>query len=135
MALTAEQAEYLKSHLQAILGTGRRDGSPQLSTINYLYDGSHVYISVTSERAKWRNARRQPRVALLVPDGHKQLVIYGTVEGIPGGKPRNDAIRAIRERMGNPLPPEMTDEDFGRRLDELKRVVLKITPERAFLND
>ncbi|TAJ18142.1 MAG: hypothetical protein EPO65_09505, partial [Dehalococcoidia bacterium] len=88
MELTDEQRAYLEGHQLAILGTGKRDGSPQLSTINYRFDGRHIFISVTSDRAKWKNTRRQPKVALLVPDGRKQLVIYGTAEGIPGGPPR-----------------------------------------------
>ena len=42
MALAEAQSEYLKSHTQGVLGTGRKNGSPQLSTINYMFDGEHV---------------------------------------------------------------------------------------------
>jgi len=135
MDLTDEQRQYLDSHQLAVLATGRRDGSPQVSTVNYRFDGSHLYISVTSDRAKWTNTRRQPKVALLIPDGRKQLIIYGTVEGIPGGPLRDERIAWIRAGMGNPLPPDADMAAFSRQLDEAKRVVLKVTPDRVFGNN
>ncbi len=135
MQFTDEQRRYLESHQLAVLGTGKRDGSPQLSMINYRFDGSHIFISVTSDRAKWTNTRRQPKVALLVPDGRRQLVIYGSVEGIPGGPARDAAIAAIRATMGNPLAPDADMAAFSKQLDEAKRVVLKITPEQVLGNN
>jgi hypothetical protein len=66
-------------HLAA-LATGRQDGSPQLSHIVYDWDGSNILISIKSNTAKWHNAQRQPRVALRVHNGRKQLVIYGVAE-------------------------------------------------------
>ncbi len=133
MALTPEQDTYLREHRQAVLGTGRRDGSPQLSTIMYDYDGDDVAISVTSDRAKWKNAVRQPKVALLVPDGRRQLIVYGTaraVDDLPGIVAGH---RRIRAAMGR--PSDASDEDLGRELAEQQRVILAITPERAFMND
>ena len=135
MQLTDEQRQYLESHQLAVLGTGKRDGSPQLSMINYRFDGSHIFISVTSDRAKWTNTQRQPKVALLVPDGRRQLVVYGAVEGIPGGPARDAAIAAIRAGMGNPLAPDADMAAFSKQLDEAKRVVLKITPEQVLGNN
>ncbi|RLT41776.1 MAG: hypothetical protein DWI58_08025 [Chloroflexi bacterium] len=135
MELTDEQRQYLEGHQLAVLGTGKRDGSPQLSTINYRFDGTHIFISVTSDRAKWKNTQRQPRIALLIPDGRRQLVIYGSVEGIPGGPARDAAIASIRAAMGNPLAPDADMAAFSKQLDEAKRVVLKITPEQVFANN
>lgn len=135
MQLTDEQKKYLESHQLAVLGTGKRDGSPQLSTVNYRFDGSHIFISVTTDRAKWKNTQRQSKVAVLVPDGHRQLVVYGTAEGIPSSPARDAAIAAIRASMGNPLPPDADMARFSKQLDEAKRVVLKITPEQVFGNE
>jgi nitroimidazol reductase NimA-like FMN-containing flavoprotein (pyridoxamine 5'-phosphate oxidase superfamily) len=73
MTMTPEQDSYLREQKMAVLATGRKDGSPQISTINYAFDGTDIAISVTSDRAKWVNAVRQPRVSMLVLDGHKQL--------------------------------------------------------------
>ena len=40
--------------------------------------------SVTTDRAKYWNARRQPHVSLLVPDGRRQIVVYGQAEILEG---------------------------------------------------
>ena len=73
MTMPPEQESYLREHHMGVLSTGRSDGSPQISTINYDYDGTDIVISVTSDRAKWVNTQRQPKVALLVLDGRKLI--------------------------------------------------------------
>lgn len=128
--MTPEQAEYLTAHDLGILATGRRDGSPQQSMISYFFDGTAALMSVTKDRAKYRNAARQPPVSLLVPDGRRQVVLYGTAEVLDGAA-RDSAIRAIRAHQGNPLPDDTDLDAFGRRLDELGRLVLRVTPERV----
>lgn len=133
MALTADQDQYLRDHSMGVLGTGRRDGSPQLSLIIYDYDGSDLVISVTTDRAKWQNAMRQPKVALLVPDGRKQLIVYGTVEGVTETAARNEGTKRIRARAGRPV--EVSDEELTADLDAANRVILKLTPDRGFMND
>lgn len=131
---TPEQEAYLRERQLCVLGTGKRDGSPQLSMVTYLYDGTHLLSSITKDRAKYANIRRQPRVAVLVPDGRRQLVVYGTAELLEG-RERDAAIIAIRAHQGDPLPADYDLDRFSRRLDELKRVVVRVTPERAFSND
>ncbi len=128
-APTSKQREYLEPHQLAVLGTGRRDGSPQLSTVTYLFDGEHILISTTKDLAKYFNVRHQPRVSLLVAEGRQQVVVYGTAETVEG-KARDTAIIAIRAHQGDPLPDDYDLERFSRRLDELKRVVIRITPQR-----
>ena len=135
MEFTDEQRQFLESHQMAVLGTGKRDGSPQLSMINYRFDGTHIFVSVTSDRAKWKNTQRLPKIAMVISEGHRQLVIYGSVEGIAGGPARDAAIASIRAAMGNPLAPDADVAAFTKQLDEAKRVVLKITPEQVFANN
>ncbi len=132
MALTPEQDTYLKEHRLAVLATGRKDGSPQVSTIMYDYDGTDIITSVKSFTAKWNNALRQPKVAVLVNDGRKQLVIYGEAEGIADDPERKELTRRLRTAMGR--APD--DEDaFVAQLNKEKRTVLRIKPDKAFMND
>jgi PPOX class probable F420-dependent enzyme len=133
MTLTPEQDAYLREHRLAVLGTGRRDGSPQLSTIMYDYDGRDVVISVTSDRAKWKNAVRTPRVALLVPDGRRQLVVYGRADAVADEPGIVAGHRRIRAAMGRPFAG--SDADLARELREQRRVILRVAPERAFSTD
>ncbi|MFP8874675.1 MAG: TIGR03618 family F420-dependent PPOX class oxidoreductase, partial [Myxococcota bacterium] len=129
-----EQADFLASHKIAAFATGRRDGSPQLSHIVYDWDRRHIAISIKSHTAKWHNVRRQPRVALLVHDGRKQLVIYGRAEAIDADPPPAElAGRVFRRLTGDP-DFDVTDE-FVEPLDAQKRTVLRVVPETATLND
>jgi len=128
--VTETQASFLRERQLGILGTGRKDGSPQLSMITYLFNGEHVLISITKDRAKYPNIRRNPRVSMLVPEGRQQVIVYGTAE-ILEGRERDRAIMAIRAHQGDPLPEDYDLDQFSARLDELKRIVLRITPERV----
>ena len=143
--ITPEQDEFLKSHVLAVLATGRRDGSPQISTNNYSYDGEYIYFSVTTARTKWLNALRQPRVALTINDGRKQLVVYGSAEGVTDGPARLQLFRrhsAFTRANGATLPgnrpmpvPAEDNAEYTRQLDEAGRVLLRIKPEKVFKND
>jgi len=132
--ITEEQETYLKDHQYAVLATGRADGSPQVSQVVYDWDGTDIVISAKSYTAKWKNALRQPKVALLVHDGRQQLIVYGTTECIDQDPLRAElTIRLYRTFMEK---PEMQiDSDFIARLDREQRTVLRITPDKVFMND
>jgi len=133
-ALTEDQREFLSQHRVAALATGRKDGSPQLSHVVYDWDGRDIIVSVKSYTAKWHNAIRQPRVALLVHEGRKQLVIYGRARAIAEDPDRIEATaRVFRRISGNP-DLQITDE-FIAGMNQQKRTILRITPERAMMND
>jgi PPOX class probable F420-dependent enzyme len=117
-----------------VLATGRRDGSPQVSMIGYHWDGEHLLISVKSDTAKWRNARRQPRVGLVVHDGRKQLVIYGSAEGVTDDPARLELTKLVFETLTG-SKSEIPDDKLRAGLDEGKRTVLRIRPENAYMND
>ena len=133
-ALTPEMETFLHEQQIAALATGRRDGSPQLSHVVYDYDGADIVISVKSYTAKWHNARRQPRVALLVHEGRKQLVIYGRAEAIESDPERIElTARVFRRLSGN--PDFAVSADFVKTMDEQNRTVLRIRPEKATIQD
>ena len=133
-ALTPEMETFLHEQQIAALATGRRDGSPQLSHVVYDYDGADIVISVKSYTAKWHNARRQPRVALLVHEGRKQLVIYGRAEAIESDPERIElTARVFRRLSGN--PDLAVSADFVKTMDEQNRTVLRIRPEKATIQD
>ncbi len=77
--------DWLAGRHHAVLVTLRRDGTPQTSNISFGFDAERetFSVSVTDDRAKTRNLRRDPRAALFVPgddvftwvgfDGHVDL--------------------------------------------------------------
>lgn len=129
---TDEQRAFLRTHSQAVLATGRRDGSPQLSTVVYALDGDDVIVSTKRYTAKWRNAQRQPRVALLVGEGHKQLVLYGAATGIADDPARAALTAKVFAAMsGKAVAPE----SLAGVLDEQQRTILRIRADAVFMND
>jgi PPOX class probable F420-dependent enzyme len=106
----------LDAHLVALaaarnigaLATMKRDGRPQLSSVNFTLDPSTsmARISVVDDRAKVHNLRRDPRASLFVasPDGWTYAVLEGTVELSPVASAAGDdtvqelvdVFRAIR---------------------------------------
>lgn len=62
-----ELVEFLRPRHRAVLLTRRADGSPQGSPVTCGVDASgRVVVSTYPERAKTRNARRDPAVSVLV---------------------------------------------------------------------
>ncbi|TMC52029.1 MAG: hypothetical protein E6J26_09395 [Chloroflexi bacterium] len=100
--------KWLREHNLCALATGRRDGSPQLSLVSYAYDGEDIVISTATDRPKWLNSRRQPRVAVLVQDGRQYVLVYGRAEYIESDPER----LAVAE------------------LNAEKRVILRVIPEK-----
>ena len=128
--LTTDQQQYLREHRLAALGTGRRDGSPQLTWIAYEYDGTDVVLQTSGASAKARNARRLTAVSLLVPDGGRNLVVYGTASILEGGPERLAAIRRVRATSQRPLG-DISDADLEAELNERGTVAMRIVPDRA----
>lgn len=136
MTLDADQVAFLEAHQWAVLGTGRRDGSPQLSTIGYVWDGEALLVSVRSDTAKWHNARRLPRVCLVVNEGRQQLVVYGDCACIERDPERLEMTLAVFRVLTS--DPELGREDpasFVPMLDEQRRTILRITPTHAYRTD
>lgn len=75
--------EFLRPRHHAVLLTHRRDGSPQMSPVTCgLDDDGRVVVSTYPDRAKARNARRDPRVSLCVvsDDWDPWVQVDGTAE-------------------------------------------------------
>src|SRR5579875_3814557 len=102
----ADALTYAAEHTQGVLATVRRDGRPQLSNISYRLEGTTARISVTEDRAKTKNLRRDPRGALYVPgqsfwsyavlDGTAQLSAVAAEPDDPTVNELVDLYRSIR---------------------------------------
>ncbi|HEY7105528.1 MAG TPA: TIGR03618 family F420-dependent PPOX class oxidoreductase [Acidimicrobiia bacterium] len=131
MDASPEVAEYLTGHTLAALATGRQDGSPQVSMIGYAWDGSHVLVTFRRTSAKRANIARQPKVALLVPDGRRALTVYGDGELLERDPARVEGFEAIMAAFKAPARPR---EEMVQQLDDEGRVVVRITPTKFDLH-
>ena len=80
----AELTEFIRVRHHAIVITTRKDGGPQASPVTCgVDDEGRIVIATYPERAKARNARRDPRVAVVVLSdsfGDAWVQIDGTAE-------------------------------------------------------
>src|SRR6266704_3155665 len=78
-------ADILDKTGLAHLATIGPNGEPQVSPVWYGWDGRYIRVSHTPDRQKYRNVRRDPRVALSITDPddpYRRIEIRGRVERI-----------------------------------------------------
>ncbi|MET9275844.1 PPOX class F420-dependent oxidoreductase [Kribbella sp. NPDC003557] len=92
--MTETLLDRIGTHGLGVLVTLKRDGRPQLSNVTYVFDGSRVRVSLTDDRAKTRNLRRDPRASLYVdgPGGRSYVVLEGKAELSPVAADPHDEV-------------------------------------------
>jgi PPOX class probable F420-dependent enzyme len=135
--LTPGQLALVGARGHGVLSTIKRDGRAQLSVIGYAFDPERllVRVSLTNDRAKTRNLRRDPRVSLLVTT--KDLRPYVVVEGTarlsevttdPHDAAMDELIDIYRSIAGE--HPDWDDYRAAMIADE--RLALSFTVEHAY---
>lgn len=130
--MTFEDALALvASQRGGILVTLRSDGRPQTSNVVYALDGHQVRISVTEDRAKTRNLRRDPRAVLHVssPDLSAWAALDGTASLSPTtSTPGDDTGQALAELYTAVAGIEHPDwEEYHRAMVQERRLVITLT--------
>ncbi|WP_128434360.1 PPOX class F420-dependent oxidoreductase [Streptomyces cyaneus] len=120
-----------------VLVTLKRDGRPQLSNVSHAYypDEQIIRVSITDDRAKTRNLRRDPRASYHVtsPDRWAYVVAEGTAELSPVAKDPYDATVEELVRLYRDVLGEHPDwEDFRTAMVRDGRLVLRLNVERAY---
>ena len=123
---TPEQEQIIREEQIGVLATLRRDGSPQLTPVNYVYQDGRLLISTTRDRAKYRNVRRNPLVSLCIvrAGGRPYVSVFGRAE-IEEQDIAAGTAEIARRMSDRPLP-----ENFGELLRQQGRLLLIVTPER-----
>ena len=138
MAINEALLAFAAARNLGALTTLKRDGRPQLSAINYACDptGPTVRVSVTDDRAKVRNVRRDPRVSLFVSsdDGWSYAVLEGDAELSPVARDEHDPtvdalVSLYREIRGSEHPDW---DDYRRAMVSDKRLVLTLTVSHTY---
>lgn len=120
-----------------VLVTLKRDGRPQLSNVNHFYypDERIVRISVTEDRAKTRNLRRDPRASYHVTseDRWAWTVADGTAELTPVAADPQDATVEELVTLYRDVQGEHPDwDDYRRAMVRDRRVVLRLHVEHVY---
>jgi PPOX class probable F420-dependent enzyme len=131
----SEALEFAADRKDGVLVTQRRDGRPQLSNITYGVLDGVIKISITANRAKWYNLRRNGKASLhvtrddfwsyVVIDGDAEMSEIATKPDDPGVDELVDYYRAIAGEH-----PDW--DDYRRAMVNDKRVMVRLKPTYAY---
>jgi PPOX class probable F420-dependent enzyme len=127
---------FARDHHQAILTTIRSNGRPQQSNVMYhVFDDGLIRISITAERAKYRNLTREPWAALHISrqDFFAYVVLEGDAELSPVATRPDDATADELVEYYRALSGEHEDWDAYRHaMVADHRVMVRLAPNRAY---
>ncbi|MFF3348466.1 PPOX class F420-dependent oxidoreductase [Streptomyces sp. NPDC002779] len=120
-----------------VLVTLKRDGRPQLSNVTHAYDPDEriIRVSITDDRAKTRNLRRDPRASYHVTSADRwaYTVAEGTADLTPvAGDPHDGTVEEL-VRLYRDVQGEHPDwDDFRAAMVRDRRLVLRLRVERVY---
>lgn len=128
--------QFLSDHAKGVLLTIRSNGRPQASNIVYAVDDEGVVrVSVTDDRAKTANLRRDPRASLHVAsdDFWQYVVLEADADLTPvTTEPGDLASRELRQ-LYREVSGEHDDwDDYDRAMIDQRRLVVRLHPTRAY---
>jgi PPOX class probable F420-dependent enzyme len=119
----SDYEDLLESTALAHAATIGPDGEPQTQPVWFRWNGTHLLISHTKSRQKYRNLRREPRIALVIVDPndpYRYIEVRGTVEI------EDDHTGELIDRLSR----RYKDKPWKHRPGE-ERVILKVTPTKV----
>ena len=125
--LDAKAVDFLNGKHFAKIATIKSNGYPHVTPIWYMLEDGKIIVNTTTERVKYRNIQRDPRISFLVDDGYPYIMILGRA-------------RLATERDGKKdietLAIRYTGEEAGRksareRYWKQDRASIEIIPERV----
>ena len=118
-----------------VLVTQKANGRPQLSNIAFAVSDGVVRISITAERAKYRNLERVPHASLYVgrEDFGAYVVIDGDAELSPIAMEPDDATVDELIELYRSVVGEHPDwDDYRRAMVADRRVVVRLRPTHSY---
>jgi PPOX class probable F420-dependent enzyme len=124
-----ELLDFVRPRHRALLLTRRADGSPQASPLTCGVDDSgRIVVSTYPERAKTRNAKRDPRVSVLVlsDDWNGPWVqIDGSAEVIDSPESVEPLVEYFRNISGE--HPDW--DEYREAMVKQGKSIIRVTPE------
>jgi PPOX class probable F420-dependent enzyme len=127
VAFDSKVEAFLKGKYFGKMATVKKDGSPHVTPIWYMLEGGKLFVNTTTDRVKYRNIKREPRVSFLVDDGYPYVMIQGRAR-IATERDANKDIEALAIRY--------TGEEKGRKAARERywkqpRVSIEIIPVKV----
>jgi PPOX class probable F420-dependent enzyme len=127
----------LASRTGGVLATLKRDGLPQLSNVSYTFDESTrlIRVSLTDDRAKTRNLRRDPRAVFHVTteEFRPYVVAEGIAELTPvAADPHDATVEELAEIYRLVIGEHPDWDDFRAAMVKDRRLVLRLRVSRVY---
>jgi PPOX class probable F420-dependent enzyme len=127
---------FVRAHRNGVLVTARRDGRPQMSNIIYsVGDDGTVGISITADRAKYRNLLRDPAASLHVTqdDFWAYVVLDGTAElSSVAADPHDATVDALVELYRAMVGEHRDWAEYRAAMVSDRRVLVTLHPRHAY---
>jgi PPOX class probable F420-dependent enzyme len=135
MDLTAAVA-FARTTRQSVLVTLKRDGKPQLSNVlHQVTDDGLIRVSITADRAKYKNLVREPWAALHVTreDFFAYAVLEGDVTLSPiATSPDDPAVDDLVEFYRSAVGEHPSWDEYRASMVADRRSLVRLTPTRAY---
>ncbi|GAA2100321.1 PPOX class F420-dependent oxidoreductase [Microlunatus panaciterrae] len=129
--------QLLAASHHGVLVTLKRDGRPQISNVAHSYDpvGDRIRVSITDDRAKTRNLRRDPRVSFYVtsPDFWSYAVAEGNADLTPvAAEPDDPTVEELIEVYRSIGGEHPNWDEFRAAMVAEQRLVLRIRVDHLY---
>lgn len=126
MTIPDSHSDILRKAGFAHVATIGPRGEPQCTPVWYDWDGARLKVSQTTTRQKYRNLRREPRVALAITDPenpYRYLEVRGRLDRVETDE-GNAFINAMAKKY-------MDLETYPYTSPDEQRIVLFVEPEHS----
>jgi len=131
-----EALTFIRDRTQGVLATIRSNGRPQLSNIMYVPgDEGMLRISVTDDRAKTANLRRDPRASLYVvgDNFYQYVVVEAQADLTPvAADPHDATVDALVAYYKAAIGEHPDWDEYRASMVTDKRLLVVLRPERAY---
>ena len=129
--------QFISDNPQGVLTTYRRNGRAQMSIVTVRPHEDGVAVSITEDRAKFKNLLREPQCSILISAADwwsGYVVIDGTAEITWSGNSDPEVLRSARRDVFSATTRRRSEEwdEYDRLVDADKRVALVIRPTHVY---
>jgi PPOX class probable F420-dependent enzyme len=131
----ADALTFAATRRNGVLVTQKRDSRPQLSNISFAIVDDVIKISITADRAKYVNLRRNPQASLYVSreDFWGYVVLEGDAELSDVAAEPDDAAVEELVALYRVIAGEHDDwDDYRRAMVADRRAVVRLRPTHAY---
>lgn len=127
--LSTKAQAFLKEKHFAVLSTLNKDGSPQLTTMWYIFDDTgNIIMNTQVHLQKAKNIRRDPRIAICIEDGPRYVTIRGTVKIIEDQAVIQQDLKRLVDRY---VEGEENRRQYMAAFTQQQRIALRLACDKT----